>query len=63
MSKRQTGGPRLTFDKDQGQEPQRPIWPAPGYDVATEIIDRTNWVINPDAALPSLPASSRRKGR
>jgi hypothetical protein len=32
----------------------RPLWPAPGYDVADEIGDPTDWSLNPDAALPRV---------
>ena len=31
--------------------PRRPRWPELGYDVSDEIIDPTDWSINPDQAL------------
>jgi hypothetical protein len=32
-------------------QPRRPRWPEPGYDIAAEITDLTDWSVNPDVGL------------
>lgn len=31
---------------------RRPYWPEPAYDVTDEMVDPSDWSLNPSAALP-----------
>jgi hypothetical protein len=39
----------------------RPRWPEPGYDIADEIVDPTDWSINPEAGVFHSSGGPRHK--